>query len=85
MTGRQPARVGMPGVMCAQQPPSLAASYSSNAGGLRRCGGRSNSLSAAGLPLSEVTLADDLRASGYHTLALGKWCAPALLPDVAAG
>lgn len=38
MTGRQPARVGMPGVI--------------------------NSLSAAGLPLSEVTLADDLSSLG---------------------
>lgn len=47
MTGRQPPRVGMPGVI--------------------------NSLSAAGLPLTEVTLADDLKASGYTSLALGKW------------
>jgi arylsulfatase A len=38
MTGRQPARVGMPGVI--------------------------NSLSAAGLPLSEVTLANDLSSLG---------------------
>jgi hypothetical protein len=37
-TGRQPPRVGMPGVI--------------------------NSLSAAGLPLTEVTLADDLKAAG---------------------
>lgn len=47
MTGRQPSRVGMPGVI--------------------------NSLSAAGLPLSEVTLADDLRILGYQSMALGKW------------
>ena len=47
MTGRQPPRVGMPGVI--------------------------NSLSAAGLPLTEVTLADGLKAQGYATLALGKW------------
>ena len=79
MTGRQPARVGMPGVMCAHPQTHSLLTVRSEALW------RSNSLSAAGLPLSEVTLADDLRASGYHTLALGKWCAPALLPDVAAG
>ena len=32
-----------------------------------------NSLSAVGLPLSEVTIADELRGAGYTTLALGKW------------
>ena len=47
LTGRQPPRVGMVGVI--------------------------NSLSAAGLPLTEVTLADEMRAAGYATLALGKW------------
>ena len=47
MTGRQPPRVGMPGVL--------------------------NSLSAAGLPLKEVTLAQELQALGYKSLALGKW------------
>jgi arylsulfatase A len=46
LTGRQPSRVGMPGVI--------------------------NSLSAAGLPLSEVTLADHLHKAGYKSLALGK-------------
>ena len=47
MTGRQPPRVGMPGVL--------------------------NSLSAAGLPLQEVTLAQELQAQGYKSVALGKW------------
>ena len=47
MTGRQPSRVGMVGVI--------------------------NSLSVAGLPLTEITLADDLSAAGYQSLALGKW------------
>jgi arylsulfatase A-like enzyme len=47
LTGRQPPRVGMPGVI--------------------------NSLSAAGLPLSERTLANELQDRGYKTLALGKW------------
>jgi hypothetical protein len=32
-----------------------------------------NSLSAAGLPLRERTIADELRARGYKTVALGKW------------
>ena len=32
-----------------------------------------NSLTAAGLPLSEITVADELRSAGYATLALGKW------------
>ena len=41
MTGRQPGRVGMPGVI--------------------------NSLSAAGLPLTETTLADDLSAGGCES------------------
>jgi hypothetical protein len=45
MTGRQPPRVGMPGVI--------------------------NSLSAAGLPLSERTLADHLGSKGYKSLAIG--------------
>ena len=45
LTGRQPPRVGMVGVL--------------------------NSMSIAGLPLTETTLADDLRAAGYATLALG--------------
>ena len=48
LTGRQPPRIGMPGVI--------------------------NSLSAAGLPLNETTIADHLRKQGgYHTLAIGKW------------
>ena len=47
LTGRQPPRVGMPGVI--------------------------NSLSAAGLPLNETTVADYLRSGGYQTLAIGKW------------
>jgi arylsulfatase A len=47
LTGRQPPRVGMVGVI--------------------------NSLTAAGLPLSEVTIADELRRAGYATLGLGKW------------
>ena len=47
LTGRQPPRVGMVGVI--------------------------NSLTAAGLPLSEVTFADELRTAGYKLLALGKW------------
>ena len=48
LTGRQPPRIGMPGVI--------------------------NSLSAAGLPLNETTIADHLRQhGGYHTLAIGKW------------
>jgi len=46
LTGRQPPRIGMPGVI--------------------------NSLSAAGLPLNETTIADHLRAGGYKTLAIGK-------------
>ena len=57
LTGRQPARVGMVGVI--------------------------NSLSSSGLPLGEVTLADEMRASGFRTLALGKWHQgqlPAYLP-----
>ena len=32
-----------------------------------------NSLSAAGLPLSERTIADRLAVAGYRSLALGKW------------
>lgn len=32
-----------------------------------------NPVSAAGLPLGEITIADDLRTLGYKTLALGKW------------
>ena len=48
LTGRQPPRVGMVGVI--------------------------NSLSKVGLPLSETTIADELRGkAGYATLALGKW------------
>ena len=47
LTGRQPPRVGMVGVI--------------------------NSLTAVGLPLSEVTLADELRKANYTSLALGKW------------
>ena len=47
LTGRQPSRVGMVGVI--------------------------NSLTSSGLPLDEVTLADEMKASGYRTLALGKW------------
>ena len=47
LTGRQPPRVGMPGVI--------------------------NSLSAAGLPLNETTVADYLKGAGYATLAIGKW------------
>ena len=62
LTGRQPPRVGMPGVL--------------------------NSLSAAGLPLNESTIADYLKrcdggdggggdggggAAPYKTLAIGKW------------
>jgi arylsulfatase A-like enzyme len=46
LTGRQPPRIGTPGVL--------------------------NSLSAAGLPLNETTVADYLRAGGYQTLAVGK-------------
>lgn len=47
LTGRQPPRVGMVGVI--------------------------NSLTASGLPLSEVTVAEEMSAAGYSTLALGKW------------
>ena len=48
LTGRQPPRVGMVGVL--------------------------NSLSKVGLPLSEVTIAEELRGkAGYSTLAVGKW------------
>ena len=47
MTGRQPPRVGMPGVI--------------------------NSLSAAGLPLTELTLANYMGTKGYKSLAIGKW------------
>jgi arylsulfatase A-like enzyme len=31
-----------------------------------------NSLTAVGLPLAEVTVADELQRAGYATLALGK-------------
>lgn len=47
LTGRQPPRVGMVGVI--------------------------NSLSVAGLPLDETTVADVMRQRGYKTLAVGKW------------
>ena len=62
MTGRQPARVGMPGVI--------------------------NSLSAAGLPLSEVTLANDLSSLGCEcTLqaAHAYVCAPCVSETLAVG
>ena len=43
-----------------------------------------NSLSAAGLPLNETTIADYVRRGGYRTLAVGKWHQgqqPAYLPN----
>ena len=76
LTGRQPPRIGKSSGSWDCHGYTIDAQHSGifNPGALAHTGmpGVINSLSAAGLPLNETTVADHLRGAGYKTLAIGK-------------
>ena len=59
LTGRLPPRAGVPSVLRPSDDPMRLANYAAS--------------SSNRLPAEEITLADALKADGYHTALVGKW------------